>query len=126
MTSSTTTMFTHLLCIIYISSLSGLLIYPKPYKHHIRGFPISNQPRSIVLRMSSVLSNQPKKSGSITLIGAGPGDPDLLTIQAYKLLKAAHLVISDRLVSKEILDLIPKDTCEVNAVLVNLFLLTLA
>jgi uroporphyrin-III C-methyltransferase len=45
-------------------------------------------------------------TGSIALVGAGPGDPDLLTVQAIKLIKQASLVISDRLVSKEILELV--------------------
>jgi len=44
--------------------------------------------------------------GSVALVGAGPGDPDLLTVQAIKLINNASLVISDRLVSPEILSLI--------------------
>lgn len=47
--------------------------------------------------------------GSVCLLGAGPGDPDLLTVQAVKKLQSASLVIADRLVSKEILALI---SCE--------------
>eukprot|EP00611_Tribonema_gayanum_P014011 TRINITY_DN2527_c0_g1_i1.p1 TRINITY_DN2527_c0_g1~~TRINITY_DN2527_c0_g1_i1.p1 ORF type:complete len:365 (-),score=85.10 TRINITY_DN2527_c0_g1_i1:403-1497(-) len=48
-------------------------------------------------------------SGTLTLVGAGPGDPDLLTVKAVRVLATADLVIADRLVSKEILDLVEGD-----------------
>ncbi len=41
-------------------------------------------------------------------MGAGPGDPELLTIKAAKALQAARLVLYDHLVSKEVLELLPK------------------
>lgn len=47
-------------------------------------------------------------TGKIYLCGAGPGDPDMLTLQAYKLLRTVDLVVSDRLIPAGILDLIPK------------------
>lgn len=45
--------------------------------------------------------------GSVALVGAGPGDPDLLTVAAVKALAAAEVVLYDHLVGEGILDLVP-------------------
>jgi len=44
--------------------------------------------------------------GHLSLVGSGPGDPDLLTVQAIRMIKNASLVVADRLIAPEILSLV--------------------
>ncbi|MBV0925354.1 uroporphyrinogen-III C-methyltransferase [Halomicroarcula limicola] len=50
--------------------------------------------------------------GKVYLVGSGPGDPDLLTVKARRLLDEADVVLHDKLPGPEILDLIPEDRRE--------------
>ena len=49
------------------------------------------------------------ESGEVHLVGAGPGDPELLTIKAHRVLESADVVVHDRLVGDGIVDLARRD-----------------
>jgi uroporphyrin-III C-methyltransferase len=48
-------------------------------------------------------------SGDVFLVGTGPGDPELLTLKAVRVIKSADLLLYDRLVSNDVLDLVGPD-----------------
>ena len=56
---------------------------------------------------------QGRTEGSVTLVGAGPGDPDLLTVKALRALQDADVIFYDELVTSEILDRARRDASRI-------------
>lgn len=68
------------------------------------------QPRLVNFNPSPILNRSLFQFGEVALIGAGPGDPELLTVKALKFLQQADVVLYDYLVSDEIISLLSSDT----------------
>jgi uroporphyrin-III C-methyltransferase/precorrin-2 dehydrogenase/sirohydrochlorin ferrochelatase len=80
-------------------------LYASPLKEHVFNDNIAEANRLI----EQALLEWKAPKGEVYLVGAGPGDPELLTLKALRLMQQADVIIYDRLVSPAILELCRRD-----------------
>ena len=69
----------------------------------------ANQLQSAAQRLEQLLDKPQRQSGEVYVVGAGPGDPELLTLKALQLMQQADVVVYDYLVSPQIMELVRRD-----------------
>src|SRR6202043_3368254 len=63
----------------------------------------------IARQLLATTAAAPRAAGEVTLVGAGPGDPELLTLKGLRALQDADVILHDRLVPPAVLDLARRD-----------------
>ncbi|KML64767.1 siroheme synthase CysG [Pectobacterium peruviense] len=84
--------------------------WEKLFVHDRLAQALANEDKQSVQQLTELLFSAPLDDrGEVTLVGAGPGDAGLLTLKGLQHLQQADIVVYDRLVSKEILNLSRRD-----------------
>lgn len=104
------------------SALKGINARRRFWERHLEGpfadlvYSGQEQQAENVLKaaIASLDSGELTNDGEVYLVGAGPGDPDLLTFKALRLIRQADIVLYDRLVSEPILKLVRQDAELIN------------
>ena len=67
----------------------------------------------IARQLLATTAAAPRAAGEVTLVGAGPGDPELLTLKGLRALQDADVILHDRLVPSAVLDLARRDAARI-------------
>ncbi|GGE42730.1 siroheme synthase [Marinicauda pacifica] len=70
--------------------------------------------RALIEALDRFRDGEAQAEGIVHLVGAGPGDPELLTVRATRLIRDADVIVHDRLVSSEIIDRARRDALRID------------
>ena len=91
------------------SFMSRRTFWERFFNHSISDDIVAQRPVPDDTTLIEQIAEGDDATGEVFLIGAGPGDPELLTIKALRLLQQADVVLHDQLVSPEVLELVRRD-----------------
>ena len=84
-------------------------VFDGPIAAQVRRGHIAKAEQELLRQLDDSNVDRPVSTGSVVLVGAGPGDPGLLTLKALRALNEADVILHDRLVSREVLELARRD-----------------
>lgn len=103
---------------LFASSTARKKFWEKHLEGRVADLVFGGRDEEARLRLDDHLTEAHKSSesqcGEVYLVGAGPGDPDLLSFKALRLMRQADVVLYDRLVSTQILGLVRQDADLIN------------
>lgn len=99
----------------FADTQSRRIFWEKTFQGPIAELMFSGQERAAKLALADALkADDSHQHGEVYLVGGGPGDPDLLTFRALRLMQQCDVCVYDKLVSKEVMELVRRDAELIN------------
>lgn len=100
----------------FADTQSRRIFWEKTFQGPIAELMFSGQERAANIALADAIKAEDSKAqhGEVYLVGGGPGDPDLLTFRALRLMQQCDVCVYDKLVSKEVMELVRRDAELIN------------